>query len=226
MPLKDMLPKEILENPSIKNFAEKEPADLANAFIETKSLVGKSIQKPTGPEDAQGWEKVFDALGMPKAAAEYGELEGDFLKGAAEIAAKNRVSASGLKELVNYVNQTQQAMLESRKQELAKEWGNDFDKNREIARRGVNKMDAATKAAFDELGRYNEAAAQKLAFSVGKANMDNPVQSNLPAGITPESAAARYRELMPKVAAKDRFATEEARNLLAYLDKNKSMHLA
>lgn len=224
MPLKDQLPKDLIENPSIKNFAEKEVADLATAFIETKSLVGKSIQKPTGPEDQQGWEKVYDSLGHPKAAAEYGELEGDFLKGAAEIAAKNRMTVKALKDLIDYVNQSQKAALESRKQELAKEWGAEFDKNREIARRGVDKMDATMRQAYDALSRYDETAAQKFAFAHGKANMDNPVQSNLPPGITPQAAAARYRELLPKLG-KDRFAKEEAMNLLKYLGESNALHM-
>lgn len=227
MPLKDVLPKEMIEAAPLKNLLDKEPADLAKSYLEMVSLQGKSMQIPSGPEDAEGWARAYDRLGHPKEAKDYGDLENDFQKRIAEKAAKHRIPAAALKDLIAETKAAEGEARDAQQQALAKEWGTEFEKNRELARRGVERMDAVTRGAYEELAKYNPAAASKLAFSVGKAAAnDTPANPHLPPSITPPAAAARYKQLQERISKKDPLAIQEAKDLLGYLEKNNSLHLA
>ncbi len=227
MPLKDLLPKELIEAPALKNLIEKEPADLAKSYLEMTALQGKSMQIPSGPDDVEGWARAYDRLGHPKEAKDYGDLENDFQKRIAEKAAKHRIPASALKDLIAETKAAEGEVRAAQESALAKDWGQDFEKNRELARRGTERMDAATRSAYEELAKYNPAAASKLAFAVGKAAAnDTPSNPHLPPAITPQAAALRYKQLREKVAQKDILAIQESKDLLGYLEKNNALHLA
>lgn len=225
--LKELLPGEMLEDASIKPFAEKEPAELAKAFLETKKFVGSAIQAPKGPEDVDGWNKALDRLGLPKEASAYGEAASDFDKGLFELAAKHRTPEKFIKEASEYIQKTKSSLLENSEKELANEWGQEYEKNREIAKRGVDNMDVPIREAYEALSKYDPKGAAKLAFSVGKAHApESPGKFGLPPAMTTATAAVRYRELMPKVASNDRLAIAESKELLRFLQENNAMHLA
>ena len=126
--LRALLPKELQEDPSLKDF--KDVGALAKSFIETKSLVGKSI-RPPGPDAAPAAKKEFvdrmlqiepsliyapagdpesvarmmKKLGLPDDPKEY-EVPEDAVKAGLDandlraLAAKSRLTKSQFKDLV------------------------------------------------------------------------------------------------------------------------------
>lgn len=129
----------------VQNKGFEDPEALANSYMNLEKLVGKEkIPMPKDENDAEGWNKVYDALGRPKDAAGYklpvpeGD-NGEFAKTAGEwfhkagisqkqaeaIAGQwNAYQAEQMKQLDTLATQQSEQELNA----LKGEWGAAFEK--------------------------------------------------------------------------------------------------
>lgn len=147
-----------------KNKDWKSPLDAVASYQSLEKIMGAEkagrpvIVLPEDEKDEAGWGKVFEQLGRPKEASEYGldKLDGadpDFAKWAADtfhtagvsgkqaaaIAEKwQAYQAELVKQEDDQFAQTSKSDMEA----LKKEWGGDFDGKVELARRLVQNIGA------------------------------------------------------------------------------------
>ena len=148
------------EDPATRSYMErkgfKDVQALGASFASLERMVSNDTRRvvlPTAEDDAEGYERVFTALGRPAAAEEYGfgELAGadpEFSQRAAEWlfeAGVGKSRAEGLAEKWNaYVGErtaAAQAAFEAQSEadweDLRHEWGPKFAEKTELFRRGA-----------------------------------------------------------------------------------------
>lgn len=127
----------------------KTPSDMLKSYRELEKSYGNKVSLPKD-EDAESWNNLYAKLGKPTSAEEY-ELEGvdDNIKAnVQEILFKNNVLPKDVKGLIkdydDFIKAQQEKMLkdieEKSNQELEEvldEWGDNRDKNAELAKRGA-----------------------------------------------------------------------------------------
>lgn len=198
----------------VQNKGWSSPVELANGYRNLEKLLGgEKLPLPKGDADAEGWSRVYDALGRPKEAAGYKIAVPDgadptFAQAAAgkfhELGLSTK-QASALAEWWNgqsaSMMQTQQqqtaAQAEQQLQSLKQEWGQTFDENVEMGRRAARQfgLDA------DKLNKMETALGTgemlKLMASVGRGlGEDKFVTGQTPGfGMTPEAAKQRISAL-------------------------------
>lgn len=135
----------------VQNKGFEDPEALANSYMNLEKLVGKEkIPMPKDENDVEGWNKVYDALGRPKSAAEYklpvpeGD-DGAFSKTAGEWFHKAGVSQKQAETIANQWNAYQaeqmkqmetlaQQQSQQEMEALKGEWGAAFEKNLHTAK--------------------------------------------------------------------------------------------
>lgn len=171
----------------------KSAEDLLKSYKNLESFTGVDknelirIPKVKEGEEAD-YSAVYDALGRPKTAAEYGLPDTDFAKAAGEQMYKMGLTAKQAKGLSDWVDAytkeqgtaTQQAREEQLEKQaqtqiagLQKDWGKDYDLNVEIAKQAVadyQKELGLDADVLDKLGDYiGVDRATKLFYALGKA---------------------------------------------------------
>lgn len=171
----------------------KSAEDLLKSYKNLESFTGVDknelirIPKVKEGEEAD-YSAVYDALGRPKTAAEYGLPDTDFAKAAAEQMHKMGLTAKQAKGLSDWVDaytkeqgatsqQAREEELEKQAQEqiagLQKDWGKDYDLNVEVAKQAVadyQKELGLDADVLDKLGDYiGVDRATKLFYALGKA---------------------------------------------------------
>lgn len=171
----------------------KTAEDLLKSYKNLESFTGVDknelirIPKVKEGEEAD-YSAVYDALGRPKTAAEYGLPDTDFAKAAAEQMHKMGLTAKQAKGLSDWVDaytkeqgttsqQAREEELEKQAQEqiagLQKDWGKDYDLNIEVAKQAVadyQKELGLDADVLDKLGDYiGVDRATKLFYALGKA---------------------------------------------------------
>lgn len=171
----------------------KSAEDLLKSYKNLESFTGVDknelirIPKVKEGEEAD-YSAVYDALGRPKTAAEYGLPDTDFAKAAAEQMHKMGLTAKQAKGLSDWVDaytkeqgatsqQAREEQLEKQAQEqiagLQKDWGKDYDLNVEVAKQAVadyQKELGLDADVLDKLGDYiGVDRATKLFYALGKA---------------------------------------------------------
>lgn len=211
----------------------KTAEDLLKSYKNLESFTGvdknELIRIPKAKEGEEAdYSAVYDALGRPKTAAEYGLPDTDFAKAAAEQMYKMGLTAKQAKGLSDWVEtyskeqgtasqQAREEELEKQAQEqiagLQKDWGKDYDLNIEIAKQAVadyQKELGLDAGVLDKLGDYiGVDRATKLFYALGKARAGDGSKNvvNYATGSgneTPEIAAYKLKEMYadPETAKK------------------------
>jgi hypothetical protein len=199
----------------VQNKGWKDPADLAVGYKNLEKLLGaEKIPMPKGADDAEGWTRVYDALGRPKSADEYklsvpeGDT-GEFAKLAAGkfhelgltakqaegLAAWYNEQGSGR---MNEMQQQQAAKAEADMQSLKQEWGAAFDENVEFGRRAAREygLNAEKLSALENSLGTSEML--KLMATIGRAQGESEFVtsgSGNTFGMTPSAAQQRITAL-------------------------------
>lgn len=163
-----------------KNYADPQAALFGH--WNTEKLVGApadQIIKLPKADDAAGWEGVWNRLGRPEKADAYelplpnGDTDGSFAKTAAGWFHKAGVPKTAAQAVSKAWNDHMHAFVTQKANEakskadgelstLKTEWGNDFDKNAEVGRRGL--AEYGKKAGLDD----NDLQAVEQALGTGK----------------------------------------------------------
>lgn len=141
----------------VQNKGWKDPSELAVGYKNLEKLLGgEKLPMPKGAEDKEGWGRVYDALGRPKAADDYklpvpeGD-KGEFAKAAASKFHELGISQNQAEQLATWWNETQKGQLEqyttqnSQKVEqemtaLKGEWGQAWDENINLGKRAAQEF--------------------------------------------------------------------------------------
>lgn len=199
----------------VQNKGWKDPVELANGYRNLEKLLGgEKVPLPKGAEDKEGWSRVYDALGRPKTADEYGlQLpEGgnaDFLKAAAGKFHELGLSKAQAETLASWYNeqaaaqlgasqQAQSAKVEQDMQALKSEWGQAWDENVELGRRAARQfgLDAGKLEALENALGTGEML--KFMSRIGRGLTEHTFEggrSTNSFGLTPESARQRITAL-------------------------------
>lgn len=199
----------------VQNKGWKDPADLAVGYKNLEKLLGaEKMPMPKGADDAEGWNRVYDALGRPKSADGYklSVPEGDdggFAKLAAgkfhELGLTSK-QAEGLAAWyneqgtgrMNEMQQQQAAKAEADMQSLKQEWGAAFDENVEYGRRAAREygLNAEKLSALENSLGTSEML--KLMATIGRAQGESDFvtsSSGNTFGMTPSAAQQRINAL-------------------------------
>lgn len=196
----------------------KSADDIAKSLAHIERLArGEQTGKvvlPTGPDDTEGWERLFAAAGRPESpdGYEFGQLQGadpDFSKAAASWlhgAGVSKVHAAKLAESWNeYVSGRAQAEAQAAEQRataelagLRSEWGPQFEAELEAAKRGARQFGLSGDDMEAIGGALGTARAIKLLNSIGKGLAEDTFidgEGKSQFGMTPEQANARMEAL-------------------------------
>lgn len=199
----------------VQNKGWKDPVELATGYKNLEKLLGgEKLPLPKGEDDAEGWSRVFDALGRPKTADDYklpvpeGQT-GEFAKAAAAKFHELGISAKQANALAEWWNQTGTAQRDQMMQQssqaterdintLRQEWGNAWDENVELGRRAarefglpqemLNKMESAmgTKPLLELMAKIGRGFTEHN-FEGGRSTNSF--------GMTPAAAQQRINDL-------------------------------
>lgn len=199
----------------VQNKGWKDPADLAVGYRNLEKLLGsEKVPLPKGAEDKEGWSRVYDALGRPKAADDY-KLpvpEGgspEFAKAAAGKFHELGLSANQAQALTEWYNsqaaeqmgaQTQQSAqkVEADLQALKGEWGQAWSENVSLGQRAAKEfgLDADKLNAMENALGTGEML--KLMARIGRGLTEHSFEggkSTQGFGMTPDAAKARISQL-------------------------------
>lgn len=199
----------------VQNKGWKDPVELANGYRNLEKLLGgEKVPLPKGAEDKEGWARVYDALGRPKSADDYGLAvpEGgspEFAKAAAGKFHELGLSKGQAEALVNWYNEQGQSRLGSEQQALAAkteqdlqslkgEWGGAYEENIELGRRAAREfgLDATKLEALE--AAFGTGEMLKLMSKIGRGLTEHNFEGGRTAtgfGMTPEAAKQRISAL-------------------------------
>ena len=223
----------------VQNKGWSDPVELANGYRNLEKLLGgEKLPLPKGDDDAEGWTRVYEALGRPKTAADYNldpPENGDttFLGEASnwmhEAGLSQRQATLMAQKWNEYVETTQRGIeersaAESQRQldSLKSEWGGAWDENFELAKRATRQF-GLNQAALEGLENSIGAGEMyKLLSRIGRGLTEHTFESGKTTqgfGMTPEAARTRLNMLRndPEWSAKYMNGNEDARNEMARL---------
>lgn len=195
----------------VQNKGWKDPSELAVGYKNLEKLLGgEKLPMPKGADDAEGWGRVYDALGRPKSAEEYklplptGD-DGGFAKVASgwmHEAGLNQkqaeIIASKWNEYMQTANgnETQQsaAKVEADLTSLKGEWGQTWDENINLGQRAAKTfgLDADKLSAMENALGTGEML--KLMSRIGRGLTEHNFEGgNTPTGFGMTPAAAQER---------------------------------
>lgn len=199
----------------LQNKGWKDPTELAVGYRNLEKLVGhEKVPLPKGNDDAEGWARVYDALGRPKEAGEYklAVPEGADPAFAQQAASKfhelglSARQASALTEWWNgQAGSVQQAQMQAQSQAteqqlntLKGEWGQAWDENLELGRRAARQfgLDEATLTKMEN--GMGTADMLKFMSRIGRGLTEHTFESGRSStsfGMTPEAAKNRISAL-------------------------------
>lgn len=213
----------------VQNKGWSDPVELANGYRNLEKLLGgEKLPLPKGADDADGWSRVYDALGRPKAASDYKIAAPEGADPAFAQAAAGKFHELGLSTkqaaaLTEWWNTQSASMMQAQQQQSAQqseqqltqlkgEWGQAFDENVEMGRRAARQfgLDAAK---LDKLeSALGTGEMLKLMASVGRGlGEDKFVSGQTPGfGMTPEAARQRINALQADPDWRGKYLTGNA----------------
>lgn len=199
----------------VQNKGWKDPVELANGYRNLEKLLGtEKVPLPKGAEDKEGWARVYDALGRPKTADEYGlpVPEGgspDFAKAAAGKFHELGLSKGQAEALASWYNEQAQQQLGASQQATAAkveqdlttlkgEWGGAYEENIELGRRAAREfgLDAEKLTALENA--FGTGEMLKFMSKIGRGLTEHTFEGGRSAtgfGMTPEAARQRITAL-------------------------------
>lgn len=202
---------DLVENPAVSKFKDKEPTDLAKSYIEAQSLIGGEKLAIPKEEDSELWNDVWNRLGRPEEPDGY-ELDTDRLEDSLmddealskvkEVAHEKGVTNDQFQTLVNtylditneknetFRNETQRKMEEDI-EGLKKEWGGAFDERSKVAQKAYNTLvgdNEALKAKMEQ-GLGNDPDIVKMFYKIGSQLSEDAIEGKSKSlSMTPEQA--------------------------------------
>lgn len=133
----------------VGNKGWKTPSDMLKSYRELEKSFGTRVALPKD-EDSEAWSNLYSKLGMPDSADKF-EVEGvdeNVKADIQQILFKNHILPKDAKGLIEDYNafakaQTEKlqeqakALQEKELEEVVNEWGDNSERNREIAKRGA-----------------------------------------------------------------------------------------
>lgn len=209
---------DLVENPAVSKFKDKEPTDLAKSYIEAQSLIGGEKLAIPKEEDSELWNDVWNRLGRPEEPDGY-ELDTDRLEDSLmddealskvkEVAHEKGVTNDQFQTLVNtylditneknetFRNETQRKMEEDI-EGLKKEWGGAFDERSKVAQKAYNTLvgdNEALKAKMEQ-GLGNDPDIVKMFYKIGNQLSEDAIEGKSKSlSMTPDAAKAEIKEI-------------------------------
>lgn len=207
------------ENEELKGYVQnkgwKDPSELAVGYQNLEKLLGsEKIPMPKGADDADGWNRVYQALGRPNTPDEYGlkTPDGqvtDFSKAASSKFYELGLSAQQASNLTEWWNGQQQAFNEQQQAQLAqnteaqigelrKEWGGAFDENVELGRRAAREFGLNQEKLTALEGALGTGELLKFMSQIGRGMTEHNFEggkSTNSFGMTPAAAQQRISAL-------------------------------
>lgn len=223
----------------VQNKGWSDPVELANGYRNLEKLLGgEKLPLPKGDDDADGWTRVYEALGRPKTAAEY-KLDppenGDtsFLNEASnwmhEAGLSQRQATLMAAKWNEYTNamlraNAEQVDAESQRQldALKSEWGGAWDENFELAKRAARQFGLNQSALEGLEAGIGTGEMYKLLSRIGRGLTEHTFESGKTTqgfGLTPEAARSRLNALRndPDWSAKYMNGNKDAQDEMARL---------
>lgn len=193
-----------------------DPAAVVKALRDTKAYVGADkntlVRIPKPAEDGSvDYTEVYKQLGRPEKAEDYGLGDTDFAKAAADKLFELGLSSKQAKALSEFFTEQDKTIHDNAEAEwnkkvedgvaaLKKEWGANYEVNKELAQKAVRDIVSATGLTEEELNKIEGALgtdkATKLFYSIGAKDGGVKNLQNYNAGQeTPEIAAYKIAEL-------------------------------
>lgn len=199
----------------VQNKGWSDPADLAVGYRNLEKLLGgEKIPMPKGQDDAEGWQRVYDALGRPKSADDYklpvpDGFDPGFAKEAANQFHNLGLSAQQAQALTEWFNgtqtqaveqfqQAQSAQAEAEIRELQREWGNAWEENVELGRRAAREFGLSDDKLSAMEGALGTKEMLEFMSRVGRGLIEHNFESGKTTtgfGMTPEAARQRVNAL-------------------------------
>lgn len=200
----------------VQNKGWNDPVELANGYRNLEKLLGgEKLPMPKGADDADGWSRVYDALGRPKSANDYKfegmpeDADSAFLSEASNwmheaglsqrqaqlMAEKWNAYAQSLTE-----NQSQSMAAESQRQldTLKNEWGGAWDENVELGRRAARQFGINQDVLVGIEQAIGAGEMLKLMSRIGRGLTEHSFEGGNTIsgfGMTPEAARQRINSL-------------------------------
>lgn len=204
----DSLPGELANEPSLRNFDSIEK--LAKSYVHAVRKLGAPGEELVRVNGEADKDEIYNRLGRPEDPGGY-EFDGEVPDHFREASHKIGLNKDQARDLLGYISDQNKQHSESMRdnyekeqvnyqQSLQKEFGDDYGKNVELARRAFLQYgDAETVKFLDESGLGNHPGLIKTFSRIGKSlSEDNALLSgageNL-GGMTPVSAQSRLSEL-------------------------------
>ena len=199
----------------VQNKGWKDPTELATGYKNLEKLLGgEKLPMPKGADDAEGWGRVYDALGRPKSAEEYklpvpkGD-SGEFAKAAASKFHELGISSQQAEKLAAWYNEmgmnAQQAMTQQSTQKveaditsLKGEWGQAWEENINLGQRAAREfgLDQAKLTAIENAMGTKDMLQFMARIGRGLTEHSFEGGKNTQSfGMTPEAARQRISEL-------------------------------
>lgn len=178
----ESLPDELKNEPTVRKYTSVEEA--IKGLVNASKLIGKEkvpIPKPDSPQEE--WDLFYRAIGRPDTPDGYDvKIEGadeEILNEFKQFAHQKGLTKQQVEALGEFWNNLQQKSTEMLEQqieqlretaltELQKEWGKDFDKELEVARRAVQALADEETMELLNAGLGNDPRVIRLFNKVGK----------------------------------------------------------
>jgi len=199
----------------VQNKGWKDPSELAVGYKNLEKLLGgEKLPMPKGADDAEGWGRVYDALGRPKSAEEYKLPLPDGDDGGFAKVASNWMHEAGLNQkqaeiiagkwneyMQTTVGQQTQQSAQKVEQDLTAlkgEWGPAWDENIALGSRAAKQfgLDAEKLTAIE--GAIGTGDMLKLMAKIGRGLTEHNFEGGNTTqgfGMTPAAAKERIAAL-------------------------------
>jgi len=195
------------------------PGDALKSYTELEGLLGgEKLPLPKTPDDKAGWDRVYTALGRPETPEGYGikpaedasDADKAFANGYVSKAHELGLTGKQAQELQKWADaqaveretattREQTAKLDEEIAAVKDNWGNNFNQNAELARRGADALQL-DKDSIDKLeSSLGHKKLMDMLLKVGQAGgegkgLRNPGGTDF-APATKEAAQARLQEI-------------------------------
>lgn len=167
----------------------KAPKDLLKSYRELENMESKRISIPKD-DDAEAWNKLYAKLGRPESADKYDiNVKDDFKADVQKLMFETNQTSKqaealvkGYDKLIAEKSKAQDAAVEAenkqQEESLFAEWGDNADRNRELALRGAKLLGLGE----EELSAIKYVVGSKKYLTAMKALGEAISEDNVPAG--------------------------------------------
>lgn len=206
-----------IQDADVKSYAIakgwKDPGEVVNGYLNMEKLLGgEKLPMPKGPDDKEGWERVYKATGRPETPDGYklpvpqGQSP-DFAKAASAKFHELGISARQGEALASWFNGVSgaQTFAEREKAEtrfteeieqVRKEWGQMYDINREMAMRAAKQCGFTVEEREKIVNNFGAKRALTLFAKIGERLGEDRVDGVPQGMLTSTGAQARLDQLM------------------------------